>query len=220
MVTGRESTSTGWWQYNTLFCTKEGSWVCPNPCVSTCISLCMHVFVCVCVGVGWLPQSTSNPVPVSGRGPAQMKSIFQSRTPTDSTRPTRWHTHTHTHRISTVKTLKLSYSTCINIDGCMHFYQDIYITLYSHKGTEHSWLKRMFHFSSSQHTQINCAYVWVCVCACACVCAITTSVCIFVCMWLAIRLCHLHAPIQDIRLTMLCETLRHISTQKIQWHES
>lgn len=31
---------------------------------------------------------------------------------------------------------------------------------------------------------------------------------------------HLSVPIQDIGLTMLCETLQHISTQNIQWHES
>lgn len=143
----------------------------------------MHQLMCVLVYLCAYGKEVAPSVPQSptlfqlGRGPAQMKSIFLSMAPTDSTTPTRWptqahmHAYTQTHRISTVKTLKLSYSICVNIERCMHLYQDI--ALYSHKGTEHSWLKRMFHFSSSQHIQINYACMCVhhfgaslCVCAC------------------------------------------------------
>lgn len=166
------------------------------------------MYTCVCgrKEVQTVPQSPT--LFQLGRGPAQMKSIFLSRTPTDSTTPTRWPTHACTHRICRVKTLKLSYSICVNIDRCTHLYQDI--TFYSHKGTEHSWLKRMFHFSSSQHSQIDYA----------CLCVQSPLRHASLCVCLPRRLWHLCVPMQDIRLTMLCETLWHISTQKIQWHEA
>lgn len=118
--------------------------------------------MCVCVYASVCPPATL--LPSEGESRHKWNPYLWAH----SRYPTHWHTYTST--TPTVKTLKLSYSICTNIDGCRHLHRDIYITLFP-QGSRTQLVQEdvSFFLLQAHKNQLS-----VCVCgrmhSCVCVC--------------------------------------------------
>lgn len=145
---------------------------------------------------------TSTVSPVSG---THMKSIFLKRTTTNLTHPTHWRTHAehveaNTNAVGphTTPTSDLAHATSYPS------------SLIREQNTALAQGDEQFFFTPARRTTVQvCAFVYVCTVTTMAFC-VRARVCV-----LPIRLHHLYLPIQDIRLTVLSQTLlARLSTEE------